>query len=78
MISSRNRRENDEERKNKYPMAASVIGNPCLLFALYNGASEVKGNEVWQALFQFDPTDQAQQIIRNIRLPRVIWSIYCG
>ncbi|AUB52965.1 FecCD family ABC transporter permease [Enterococcus mundtii] len=47
-------------------------------FALYNGASTVKGNEVWQALFQFDPTDQAQQIIRNIRLPRVIGAFIVG
>ncbi|MGM9902513.1 ferrichrome transport system permease FhuB [Enterococcus sp. 10A9_DIV0425] len=47
-------------------------------FSLSNGVSEIGKHELWQAFIQFDPANQSQQIIRNIRLPRVLGAFLVG
>ena len=46
--------------------------------ALSNGAVSITFANLWQAVFQFDDTVQAQQIIRTIRLPRVLGAFLVG
>lgn len=56
-------------------LAAGII---LFIFSLTNGAVSTSPNTVWSALFSFDPHDQMQQIIRNLRLPRVIAAFLVG
>ncbi len=52
----------------------------CLIFwvSLSNGAVSIAFSNLWRAIFQFDDSVQAQQIIRTIRLPRVLGAFLVG
>ncbi|WP_280737495.1 MULTISPECIES: iron ABC transporter permease [unclassified Enterococcus] len=53
----------------------------CLLvfyLSLTNGAVMVERKTIYQALFHFDKNNQSQQIIRNLRLPRILASFLVG
>lgn len=49
-----------------------------LFFSLTNGAADISIREVTNAFFHFDKGNQAQQIIVNLRLPRVIGAFLVG
>ncbi|MFJ7941851.1 FecCD family ABC transporter permease [Peribacillus sp. NPDC096447] len=50
----------------------------CLFLAVTFGAKEVTFNTVWSAIFNYDPTLTQQQIIHELRLPRVIGASLVG
>lgn len=68
-------------KRNKMSLLIGGLFLACLLlfyFSLTNGAVTISRQTVWEALFQFDPQNQTQQIIRNLRLPRVLAAFLIG
>lgn len=48
------------------------------VISLSNGAVSIGFSNLWRAIFQFDASVQTQQIIRTIRLPRILGSFLVG
>lgn len=49
-----------------------------LFFSLTNGAADISLTEISNAFFHFDSQNQSQQIIINLRLPRIIGAFLVG
>ena len=49
-----------------------------LFLSLTNGAADISIREIISAFFHFDKNNQAQQIIVNLRLPRIIGAFFVG
>ncbi len=67
------------------PFAATLILTAGTIFLLCSvaisisyGAADIKLSDVWQAVFSFDGNSQDQQIIHELRLPRVIGALLVG
>lgn len=67
------------------PIAASLIlfGGTGLLFAglilsVSFGAADIALSTVWEAVFRFDPASTQHQIVRELRLPRVLAGVMVG
>ncbi|MFV0557531.1 MAG: FecCD family ABC transporter permease [Enterococcus sp.] len=67
-------------RNHFYLLLLSLIFLCCgmWLLSLMNGAVAFNAATIHSALFAFEPTDQAEQIIRNIRLPRLVSGFLVG
>ncbi|WP_071130548.1 FecCD family ABC transporter permease [Enterococcus timonensis] len=68
-------------KRNKMFLITGGLLLACLIlfyFSLTNGAVNISRATIYNALFQFDPQDQTQQIIRNLRLPRVLAAFLIG
>lgn len=67
--------------KNRMPLLLILLSVACLVvayFSLTNGAADISRQTIWQALTDFDKQDQTQQIIRNIRFPRILAGFFVG
>jgi iron complex transport system permease protein len=67
-----------QKRKLSVLIVLTVLVLIIFFFALSNGAVSIGFSNLWQALFQFDSSDQSQLIIRTIRLPRVLGAFFVG
>ncbi|ATP41656.1 ferrichrome ABC transporter permease [Solibacillus sp. R5-41] len=75
----------EEIKKHSHPLIAIVIlfgGMTALLFAIglsiSFGAADIKLATVWTAVFNFNPESTSHQIIRDIRMPRVLGAAMVG
>lgn len=75
----------EEIKKHSHPLIAIVIlfgGMTALLFAIglsiSLGAADIKLATVWTAVFNFNPEITSHQIIRDIRMPRVLGAAMVG
>ncbi|WP_165004750.1 MULTISPECIES: iron ABC transporter permease [unclassified Enterococcus] len=65
-------------KKSSFLFLLVVIAVAIFFLALSNGAVSIAHRDFWLALFRFDTANQSQQIIRTIRLPRVIGAFLVG
>lgn len=75
----------EEVKKHSHPIVALVVlfgGIFALLIAIglsiSFGAADIKLVTVWTAVFKFDPEITSHQIIRDIRMPRVLGAAIVG
>ncbi|WP_232698100.1 FecCD family ABC transporter permease [Brevibacillus daliensis] len=67
------------------PAAATIImigGIAALIFSIALsisfGAADIKLSVIWDSVFHFNPTSNDHQIIRDLRLPRVLGAVLVG
>ncbi|MFD2117231.1 FecCD family ABC transporter permease [Paenibacillus yanchengensis] len=67
------------------PIAATLILTVGIIFLLVSiaisisfGAADISLRDVWQAVFHFDNTIHDQQVIQELRLPRVLGALLVG
>ncbi|GEK36797.1 FecCD family ABC transporter permease [Enterococcus thailandicus] len=65
-------------KKSRFIWLLIVVSMILFLLAVANGAAEVTLKDLWLSVVQFDSANQAQQILRTIRLPRVLGAFVVG
>lgn len=50
----------------------------CFFLAITQGAADLSFETIWNAIFAFDYENQLHQVLRNIRLPRVLAAFLVG
>lgn len=65
------------KRQYFFPIVVIVL-LAAMFLSLRYGAVTTKWSDVTQALFQFDPSNQGEQLVRYLRLPRMIGAVLVG
>ncbi|WP_053217042.1 FecCD family ABC transporter permease [Virgibacillus senegalensis] len=76
---------NTTAEKGSRPLLASIIliGGLALLLltmalSILYGAADLQFSTIWQSIYQFDPSSTSHQIVRNLRIPRVLAAALIG
>ena len=75
----------DKTKMRSRPLAATliltvgvVLLGVSVMIAISFGAADITFNDVWRAVFSFDASSHEQQVIRELRLPRVLGALLVG